>query len=378
MRIAVIADDLTGAADTGAALVRAGHRTAVAVRGERVDADAVVIDTDSRGLPAAEAAARVRAVDLAGAEIVMKKVDSTLRGPLAAEVEAALAASGRTRAIVAPAFPATGRTTVGGVQHLDGVPVHETRFAHDPVSPVHESDIARLLTGAGGAPVVRRVPAGESSPAAFAAGDVVVCDAETDEDLEAIVRSVEEPSSVLWVGSAGLAAALGAVYPGPGVDEPEEDGPGGRVLVVVGSANATAREQIARVCAPAVAMPLDGRDVSAPVIDALHRARACVLHPAEGEGDPRTIAAGLAEVAARAGAHITGLVLTGGDTAVHVARRLGATGLLVEDELEPGVVFGRLIGPHPFRIVTKAGGFGSPDALRRATAALAAGGRTRA
>ena len=71
-------------------------------------------------------------------------------------------------------------------------------------------------------------------------------------------------------------------------------------------------------------------------------------------------------------------MLTGGDTAVHVARRLGATGLLVEDELEPGVVLGRLIGPHPFRIVTKAGGFGSPDALRRATAALAAGGRTRA
>ena len=223
MRIAVIADDLTGAADTGAALVRAGHRTAVAFRGERVDADAVVIDTDSRGLPAAEAAARVRAVALGGAEIVMKKVDSTLRGPLAAEVEAALAASGRTRAIVAPAFPATGRTTVGGVQHLDGVPVHETRFAHDPVSPVLESDLRVLLPEAD------------------------VRDATTDEDLEAIVRSVDDPSSVLWVGSAGLAAALGAVYPGPGVDEPEEDGPGGRVLVVVGSANATAREQIARV-----------------------------------------------------------------------------------------------------------------------------------
>ena len=95
MRIAVIADDLTGAADTGAALVRAGHRTAVAFRGERVDADAVVIDTDSRGLPAAEAAARVRAVALGGAEIVMKKVDSTLRGPLAAEVDGG---TGRERA----------------------------------------------------------------------------------------------------------------------------------------------------------------------------------------------------------------------------------------------------------------------------------------
>ena len=63
MRIAVIADDLTGAADTGVQLARAGHRTAVAFRGEPApaDVDAVVADTDSRGLAAAEAAARVRA-----------------------------------------------------------------------------------------------------------------------------------------------------------------------------------------------------------------------------------------------------------------------------------------------------------------------------
>jgi uncharacterized protein YgbK (DUF1537 family) len=57
---------------------------------------------------------------------------------------------------------------------------------------------------------------------------------------------------------------------------------------------------------------------------------------------------------------------------VHVARRLGATGLRVEDELEPGVVLGRLTGPRPYRVVTKAGGFGSPDALRSATARLRA------
>src|SRR3954453_12303623 len=93
MRIAVIADDLTGAADTGVQLARSGHRTAVAFRGELPDTDAVVFDTDSRGLPAAAAAARVRACALADADadIVMKKLDSTLRGPIAAEVEAGLA-----------------------------------------------------------------------------------------------------------------------------------------------------------------------------------------------------------------------------------------------------------------------------------------------
>jgi uncharacterized protein YgbK (DUF1537 family) len=370
MKIAVIADDLTGAADAGVQLARAGHRTAVAFRGERVDADAVpsgrpsdpggatmavVMDTDSRGLAADEAAARVRACPLGGFEIVMKKIDSTLRGPVAAEVDAALEASGRGHAVLAPAFPRAGRTTVGGVQLVEGEPVHRTRFARDPVSPVREADLRRLLP------------------------DADVRDAGTDEDLEAIVRSVKDPSSVLWVGSAGLAAALGAVYPGDGAAAGDE-GRGGPVLTVVGSTNETAREQIARMDAPVVVMPLDGRDVSARVTDALAWNGVCVLHPAAGAGDPRRIAVALAENTARVTEQtaLAGLVLTGGDTAVHVARRLGATGLRVEDELEPGVVLGRLVGPRPYRTVTKAGGFGSPDALRRASAALAAAGSSRA
>src|SRR4051794_12801076 len=218
MRIAVIADDLTGAADTGVQLARAGHRTAVAFSAEHADLDAVVVDTDSRGLPADEAAARVCAAarQLAGAPILMKKVDSTLRGPLAAEIGAALEASGRTVAVVAPAFPATGRTTVGGVQLVDGEPVHRTRFARDPVHPVREADLVKLLPGAR------------------------VHDASSEEDLERVVRSVGDPSSVLWVGSGGLAAALAAVYPGDhAADEPDEQPAGGPVLVVVGSANDT-------------------------------------------------------------------------------------------------------------------------------------------
>jgi uncharacterized protein YgbK (DUF1537 family) len=299
MRIAVIADDLTGAADTGVQLTRAGHRTAVAFGGEHKGLDAVVVDTDSRGLPADEAAARVRAAarQLAGVPILMKKVDSTLRGPLAAEIGAAVEASGRTVAVVAPAYPATGRTTVGGVQLVDGEPVHRTRFAHDPVHPVHEADLVKLLPGAR------------------------VHDASSEEDLERVVRSVGDPSSVLWVGSAGLAAALAAVYPGDhDADEPEEEPAGGPVLVVVGSANDTAREQIARLTAegvPAVVMPIDGRDVSVAVVDALESHGVCVLHPARRSGDPARIAAALAEKAARAtrGNPVCGLAHTGGDTA---------------------------------------------------------------
>jgi uncharacterized protein YgbK (DUF1537 family) len=65
------------------------------------------------------------------------------------------------------------------------------------------------------------------------------------------------------------------------------------------------------------------------------------------------------------------LILTGGDTAVRVARSLGATGILLEGEIEAGVPVGTLVGTRPYRVVTKAGGFGGPDTLRDAFRALA-------
>jgi uncharacterized protein YgbK (DUF1537 family) len=129
MQVAIIADDLTGAADTGVQLARAGYRTAVAFRNAPIppanDLDAVALDTDSRALPAGFAAKRVvEAVrSVRDIPIVYKKLDSTLRGPIAAELAAALGASGRGRAVVAPAFPATRRTTVDGVQLVRGVPI---------------------------------------------------------------------------------------------------------------------------------------------------------------------------------------------------------------------------------------------------------------
>jgi uncharacterized protein YgbK (DUF1537 family) len=137
LEVAVIADDLTGAADSGVQFVKAGYRTAVAFWGAPVppeeDLDAVVIDTASRTMPAGFAARRVveagRAVRRV--RIVYKKIDSTLRGPVAAELAAALGATERERTVVAPAFPAAGRVTVGGMQMVDGVPVHETEAKDD-------------------------------------------------------------------------------------------------------------------------------------------------------------------------------------------------------------------------------------------------------
>jgi uncharacterized protein YgbK (DUF1537 family) len=96
MLMAIISDDLTGAADTGVQLVRAGYRTAVVFRGSSPPnedyLDAVALDADSRPLPAGFAAKRVveAARAVRDAHVVYKKMDSTLRGPVAAELAAAL------------------------------------------------------------------------------------------------------------------------------------------------------------------------------------------------------------------------------------------------------------------------------------------------
>ncbi len=65
--------------------------------------------------------------------------------------------------------------------------------------------------------------------------------------------------------------------------------------------------------------------------------------------------------------------MTGGDKAVRVSRALGARGILLGEELEPGVPTGVLMGPNPYPVVTKAGGFGTPETLLEALRALTGG-----
>ena len=410
MDLSIIADDLTGAADSGVQLKRSGYQTAVVFRGAElppeVDLDAVAVDTDSRSSPAGFAAKRVLEAGRAmnNAHVIYKKIDSTLRGPIAAELAAALGATGRTKAVVAPAFPSARRTTCKGVQLVNGKPVHQTGLAHDPSTPVSESHIPSLLSEAFSSVALSVAEVRDVCRVheALESADCVVADAGSDDDLEALVRAVPDPSTVLWVGSAGLARAFGKVYPGPRSDAPSEAPiPASGVLAVVGSVNEVAREQlrclaeepgVAQVALDTVALAAGSREeavgeAAEAVRAALSGNRGAVLYSAAGEGvdsalrersvSKDEISGRVADALAEVVATLSGeerfdtLVLTGGDTAVRVARALGATGILLEGEIEAGVPNGTLIGPRPYRVVTKAGGFGGSDTLREAFRALA-------
>lgn len=208
--VRIVADDLTGALDTAARFVPlVGVVPTVWSEGAVADG-AIAIDGATRERSEAEArATAVRlAPFLAGADIAFRKVDSLLRGHVAAELAASLGAF--DHCVFAPAFPFQGRITRNGRQWLrDG-----TVVASGPMP-------------------------------------VPMLDAETDEDLDRIVAEGRRlPGRVLWCGTAGLAGALAGRRP---VVQPALAGP---ILALIGSDHPVSRRQVAAApAARTVAVP---------------------------------------------------------------------------------------------------------------------------
>lgn len=380
--LTIVADDLTGAADAAAGY--GAGRTSAVVLGPDVPwptSDVLAVDTESRYLSGQEAASLVgsvvrRSVDLG--RPVFKKIDSLLRGNVGAEVAAALdAVSGpeRALAVVAPAFPGTGRTTVGGVVHVGGVPNVDGEFA---------GDVAASLTAAG-LLAGRLAPTPTDSPADIASRldrlhadgvDAVVVDAVTDADLETIARAsrlVTAPTLV--TGSGGLAAHMLSLVDG-GSTPSAPLTPVDRVLVVVGSYSGPARSQIDElVRRGAEHVELRHRhDGEQAATDQITSAPGdVVLTPDLGipvdKGNALDVAADLAATVRRNAADFGALVLTGGETARAVLDALGIDTVHVHGTVEPGVV----LSSHPDHrpvLVTKAGAFGDAGTLARTVRAL--------
>lgn len=370
--VAIVADDLTGAADCGVQFARSGYRTAVLFQDSTTlpEADALALDAGSRELGREGAAGRTTEATgrVRHASILYKKLDSTLRGNVAAELGAALETSGRRACLLAPAFPEMGRTTREGTQVLHG-------------EPLPGGHLPTLLERAGLGPVevlaarARR----EDAVRSLARARWIVADAEEQKHLEHLVRCVRDPASVLWAGSAGLARALGSVHPGPRKVPGPPTFSARRVLVVVGSTSATSREQLdvlKQRGLEVVPLAEDATDGLRRVLTAGRSAALCSA-PQRSAGAEQRISAALARVVVNlAGEDLfDALVLTGGETARRIASALGARGILLRGEVEPGVPAGTLIGDRPYPVVTKAGGFGGPETLWNALLTLTGGGR---
>jgi len=382
----ILADDLTGAADTAIAFARHGWTASVGWGGAAPDDEVLAIDAETRGAGTPEiAAARHLALlhaHRAGRSGLFKKIDSTLRGQPAAELQASLGALGGV-ALVAPAYPNQGRTTLDGRVHLHGQPLEETTlWARDHS---YSSADLREIFGLGRGPARHAtldalhdgaLPA--LIEAALAEGAcAVVCDAAEERDLAIIVHAARPVAErLLWVGSAGLAHALAGAEPRHGAP-PALPGVAGGILMVVGSMAEASQAGAAKL----VADPeLRGVVITSAMLraglDAWQGTRRSVQASLERGEDVMVTLSGRGAIdstlpfdlaALLTGARPGGLIVTGGETAMSMLGALGATSLRMVAEVEPGVPLG-LAGTLP--VITKAGAFGDAGTLGRCLAYL--------
>ena len=328
-RLAVVADDLTGALDASAPFAARGIATVVALGIDGLGAalasgaDVVGVSTDSREI-APERARQAVADCVARLPVglqIFKKVDSRLKGNIAAELDAIVF----ERALVIPAIPAFGRWVRDG--KLGGFGVAE---------PI---DIAERL--------------------AHHAGAMIAPDASSQADIENAVANLAHD---LPIGARGLAEALAARM-APVAGHAQEWSIAAPAICIIGSTDPITLEQMARLRAHCpeltyIAAP-DGRLPD----DLPGRAPLTLVQALRGQGnaDPAEVAArlgeGLVRLQPRRG---TTLVISGGATAQVVLRSLDIDVLELLGEAQPGLPIARAGG---FTIITKSGGFGAADAL---------------
>ncbi|CAB3789468.1 four-carbon acid sugar kinase family protein [Pararobbsia alpina] len=416
----IIADDLSGAADCAIGFASAGHRTVVTLDSTRAPnthaaIDVIATDTDTRR-SSPEAAARHtvdawRTLHTPGRRLY-KKIDSTLRGNWAAEVAALQPFAGL--AIVAPAFPATGRTTRGARVFVNGSPL-ETTDTWQLENAGQRADIAERLGNAGLSTAVLALDAARDTRESLVRAvamhamrgiQALIVDTQTSKDLALLAQaSAAMDEALFWVGSAGLAREMAllpdlfgasanghaASHVSPASPAPSALQQSGPILVLVGTLSAVSDAQCAMlrdaagiaelVVAPAV-LRAGPEHMQWPALQArigahlasqadllLRIGRDDLFDPAQGAH----LSTALGHLIAPHFGKIGGLIATGGETARAALHATGIDSLELVAEVEPGVAIGRPLDArtregHAHRpcIVTKAGAFGTAQSLHAA------------
>ncbi|HTL66147.1 MAG TPA: four-carbon acid sugar kinase family protein [Lacunisphaera sp.] len=348
--IAVIADDLSGAAELAGAALRHGLTAEVQLAfAPGVGADVVCLTTESRSLAAEDAARRVaevtRAVMATRPRWIFKKCDSVLRGPVMAEARAVAQAAGKSRIVILAANPSRQRIVREGNYFIGGVPLAETGFARDPEHPRRSSRVADLLGGD---------LTGVATP-----------DATTTSDPFGQAGAIDD--ATLPVGGVDFFTALLAVRCARRPERGESVDPAGPVLAVCGSAAAwdQRREQAAALGVPAFSLPPDAAAIDRALREAGRALVGIGSGPAVGGQRPEQLLARLAtalgEVIGRGA--VRSLLLEGGATAAAIVSAAGWSRLSVLAAPAPGVTALRPVGAGGPLLFIKPGSYDWPAAL---------------
>ena len=410
-KLLIVADDFTGACDTGVQFGKNHLKTIVITSTDHVresleKCDVLVLNTESRfddGETAYKKAFYTgKTVAREEIKYFYKKVDSTMRGNIGAEISGLMDALEIRHTFLVPALPKYGRTTINGKVFVKGILLEETEFGNDPKNPVKESFIPKVISRQTdkktGVIIHEYILAGrniltEKLQHHLDAGfEIIIFDVKEEKDIDLIASVISEIKiKVLFAGCSGLAEYLSKYLDIKKIRRSS--------VVIAGSVSEVTRKQIEfaahylpvkvvdietenifsdersgeknRILELVKGSVSNGEDLiirTAPSRDAVTRS----FETGEQYGLDRfkvaeKIAAFLGEVAGEIilNSFIKGILLTGGDTAVKTTQTLNISGVVLHDEIAHGIPYGYFEGDEykEIIIVSKAGGFGDEDAI---------------
>lgn len=408
IRIAIIADDLTGANDTGVQFCHHGLNTMVIINPDSINdfiqqGRVLSVNTNSRSMTSAEAYTTVYniAVTLREKKVnhIYKKIDSTLRGNPGVELDALMDVWQVPLGLVVPAFPANGRIVRNG--DLLIVDPNASLFEDEEQRLKKQCHIPDVLAkqmkrkvGLIELEVVRQGPeqiyrAIKSTQEKY---EVLAIDAVAEKDLENIARTLRLLPEAIVAGSAGLASYMDLAWDMNAIKTrpiekriPES----GVTIFIAGSRNSVTQEQINQLAEtsktePVVLNPAALTDMKERKVEIERIVRKVLSSLYDSEtviitvGSDKVDSNGSVKIGTIIGETLgivvnklvsilktKGLVIAGGDTALNICNALGVTGISLVVELLDGIPLGNLYGKQyiGLPVVTKAGGFGSLDAF---------------
>lgn len=391
----IIADDFTGANDTGVQLKRRGIPTEVVFSGDSIvnNGSSFVIDTESRGMDNKEAynwvKNAVKAVSFDLFDCVIKKVDSTLRGNIAFEVKGIDEEFASELVIVVPALPDLNRTTINGIHLLNGTPISKTEIAKDPKKPVKEDNITKLFQSVYDEKVIHiTIDAVKNGNIDLSQGRVFTFDSITNQDMQNIIAyGFAAEKKILWVGTAaiadniletkkkstpsfGLAASLSSVTRGQ-LKHAETSG----ISIVKVSVDDILSDESKKnkYINEAVDLLRLSKDTILTVTSSYEEEEyKKSLLEAETKGMKKEefsqyIQNCMGEMACEIlkNVNVSGVFLTGGDTAIGFFEKAKSKGSSIVTEIAIGIPLMRIRGGifDGMKVITKAGAFGKEDAI---------------
>ena len=417
--IYVIADDLTGANDTGVQFTKKGYNAIVSVLDEQStiiipdNLDVFVMDTETRELESKTARKILKSIlekiNINKKDVVYKKVDSTLRGNMGDEIEEIMIILNRDICIFSPSYPSYQRITVGGYLLVQQKPLGLSEYSSNHLDQEENSFIPFLLKKQTDFPVgqidLKDVVKGQETilskinELSQKGNKIIVIDSTNEEHLKDIFASgLKFDGPVLFSGSAGLANHFPNINNKHEVLKIKVEDNKSPVLVVAGSRNSIMEDQINylknRLNVSELRIDLEQvfsnkerilDDYATKCIQAIKDNRDLVIHTNITYNEEKSIneklmlkyhlsfrgleikiKTFLGELTSKIikNSYVRNLILTGGDVALGVCKELNIRNLNILAELLPGIPLAIAnYKDYKLNIITKAGGFGKEDAL---------------